>query len=135
MSAEPRELARAARRWLSLADEHLVLARHAFVLKSAVPYRLIAFHAQQCAEAALKAYLVSRNVEFPFTHNIARLREMCAEHGDWAEALRDAEELSPFAVTARYNLDDEPVSRDEAHWAVEVDADVLAAVRAEVVAS
>ena len=59
MSAEPRDLARAARRWLSLADEHLVLARHAFVLKSAIPYRLIAFHAQQCAEAALKAYLVS----------------------------------------------------------------------------
>jgi hypothetical protein len=40
------------------ADEDLRLARHAFKLKSATPYKLIAYHAQQCAEKCLKAYLV-----------------------------------------------------------------------------
>jgi HEPN domain-containing protein len=41
--------------WLRHADDDLRLAHHAFKLRSAVPYKLIAYHAQQSAEKYLKA--------------------------------------------------------------------------------
>jgi len=55
-------------------------ARHALTLTSGCPHRLIAYHAQQCAEKYLKAYLVSAGVDFPYTHNISRLLELCEQH-------------------------------------------------------
>ncbi len=106
--------------WLSYAEEDLRLARHGLTLQSNCPYRLIAYHGQQCAEKCLKAYLVHKSIDFPYTHNIARLLELCAEHAPWAEKLTDAEQLSPFAITTRYPGEDEQVSREEATRAVEI---------------
>ncbi len=45
-------------------------------MATAVPFRIIAFHAHQCAEAALKGFLARHNVNFPFTHSISRLLEL-----------------------------------------------------------
>ena len=36
--------------WLAYAEEDLRLARHGLTLQSNCPYRLIAYHGQQCAE-------------------------------------------------------------------------------------
>lgn len=60
---EEKERLRKAREWTRSADEDLRLARHGLSLKSACPYRLIAYHAQQCAEKYLKAFLVSEGVD------------------------------------------------------------------------
>ncbi len=73
-------------------------------------------------------------VDFPYTHNIARLRELCGEHAEWAQDHADLDELSPFAVAARYDLEDEPVSRSEAKRAVSLAARALNEVRADLVA-
>ena len=56
MSDERKELEEQVFRWIEIAEEDLLLANHAFTLKSNVPYRLIAYHAQQCAEKYLKAF-------------------------------------------------------------------------------
>jgi HEPN domain-containing protein len=84
------------------------------------PWRLIAFHAQQCAEKYLKAYLVFHAVDFPFTHSLRRLLDLCATAAAWADQLRDAEELSPYAATVRYPGEDLIVSGAEARRAVEI---------------
>jgi hypothetical protein len=68
---EEKERLRKVKEWARSADEDLRLARHGLALKSACPYRLIAYHAQQCAEKYLKAFLVFEGVDFPYTHNIA----------------------------------------------------------------
>ena len=115
--------------WLTYGDEDLRLARHGLSLPSGCPYRLIAYHAQQCAEKYLKAYLVFHRIDFPYTHNIARLVELCAGKGDWVEALHEAEELTPFAVTARYPGEDEAVTEEEARHAIEIATLVRHAVR------
>ena len=117
------------KQWLADADEDLRLARHGFSLPDTPPYRLIAYHAQQCAEKHLKAYLVFHAVDFPFTHNLVRLLELCSAQGSWAEQLRDAEELSPYAITTRYPGEDEEVSEVEARRAVEIADRVRQAVR------
>lgn len=75
------------------------------------------------------------SVDFPYTHNISRLLELCSEHSDWAGRLKDAEELTPFAISARYPGEEESVSEGEARRAVEtavcVREQVRAALRAE----
>ncbi|MCH7871786.1 MAG: HEPN domain-containing protein [Planctomycetes bacterium] len=84
------------------------------------PYNLVAYHAQQCAEKQIKAYLVCCGIDFPYTHNIAYLLELCAGTTDWSDRLRDAEELTPYSVTARYPGEDEPVVQSEAKRAIEI---------------
>ena len=116
--------------WLTYGDEDLRLARHGLSLPSGCPYRLIAYHAQQCAEKHLKAYLVFCRIDFPYTHNIARLVELCAGKGEWVEALHGAEELTPFAITARYPGEDEAVTEEEARHAIEIAALVRHTARA-----
>jgi HEPN domain-containing protein len=114
--------------WLVYAEENLRLAKHGLTLQSDCPCRLIAYHGQQCAEKYFKAYLVSKNVDFPYTHNIARLLELCQEQAGWPGGLDDAEELTPFAITMRYPGQDEDVSRSEAAGAVEIAEDVRKAI-------
>ena len=54
----------------------------------------------------LKALLVQRQVEFPKTHDIAKLLDRVATLDPaTAEALRDADVLTPFGVEARYPSD------------------------------
>jgi HEPN domain-containing protein len=68
---------------------------------------MVAFQAQQTAERALKAVLASRGIEFPFTHDLGALEELCrssniAIPGELAELDR----LTPSAARARYEAPD-----------------------------
>lgn len=117
--------------WLTFADEDLEMASYAISYKSGAPYRLIAFHAQQCAEKYLKAYLIYHNIDFPYTHNIRRLLKLCSKHADWPRALEHAKELTPYAITARYPGEDEEVSETEAIKAMDIAKQVRNQVRTE----
>ena len=129
MTMRREDVIRQVCQWMTYADDDLRLAQQALEFSRPCPYRLVAYHAQQCAEKYLKAYLVLRGVDFPYTHNIARLLELCSEHTDWRRALKEAEELTPFAISARYPGEDEPVSETEARRAVDVAARVREVVR------
>ncbi len=110
--------------WLRLADDDLRLARHAFKLKSAAPFKLISYHAQQCAEKCFKAYLVFNKIDFPYTHDLAVLLELCPSSEDWTNDLRKAATLlRTYAVTTRYPGKDK-VSKKEALHAVDLAEEV-----------
>jgi len=129
MTVPPEEIAQKVRQWAAHGDEGMRVARHTLSLVEECPYRLVAYHAQQCAEKYLKAYLLLRGVDFPYTHNIARLLELCSEKPGWPGSLKDAEELTPFAITARYPGEDEPVTEAEAKRAVDIAERVRQTVR------
>jgi HEPN domain-containing protein len=117
--------------WLARADEDLRLATYALQMQGeAPPYRLIAYHAQQCAEKCLKAFLVFHNVDFPYTHNIRRLLVLCENHATWPQTLRNAEELTTYAMTARYPGEDLTVREAEAQRVVKLAEQVRSRVRA-----
>ena len=62
------------------------------------------FHAQQAAEKCLKAFLAYRNVEFPYTHNLAKLIEICAGLDPaFRSLLPIVAPLTPYAVELRYD--------------------------------
>lgn len=94
MSNPTPEIIEKVKVWLAFADDDIRMAEHAMKLKSKAPYRIIAFHAQQCAEKYLKAYLVYHDVDFPYTHNIRRLLDLCAKYADWVNSVVDAKELT-----------------------------------------
>ncbi len=123
------EVFRKAKQWMIYGDEDLRLARHALTLSTGCPYRLIAYHAQQCAEKYLKAYLVSHRTDFPYTHNISRLLELCEESSRWPEKMYEGEELTPFAITARYPGEDERVTKKEALRAVGIATKIRQTIR------
>jgi HEPN domain-containing protein len=67
---------------------------------------VVAFHCQQSAEKHLKAFLARHEVEFPKTHDIAKLLvRVAAVAPDLAGSLHDADTLTPFGVEHRYPSD------------------------------
>ena len=69
-------------------------------------YDAAAFHAQQAVEKFLKAFLANERVEFPFTHNLSKLIELCADANSAFSALLPVvEPLTPYAVELRYDTD------------------------------
>jgi HEPN domain-containing protein len=127
MTAISIELVKKARKWVSYAEQDLRLAKHGLTIPSSCPYRLIAYHAQQCAEKYLKAYLVFKQLDFPYTHNIRSLMQLCV--GDWIVEISDADELTPYAVTSRYPGIDDRVTRKDAIYTVELAKKVRKVVR------
>ena len=64
------------------------------------------FHCQQAAEKALKAFLISRDQEFPRTHDLRRLVALCAKVEPRFNSLTTVvNKLNPHAVDFRYEPD------------------------------
>jgi len=62
-----------------------------------------AFHAHQCAEKYLKAFLVNADVPPPKTHNLRELNSMCAEvDPEFWEIDESLHFLNPFSTASRY---------------------------------
>ena len=100
MNAVERETNKKVVQWIEFADEDLRFAEHGLKLKDDCPCRLIAYHAQQCAEIA-----------------------------DWPGGLKSAKELTYYAISTRYPGEADEVTLKEAVRAVELAKDVKAAVR------
>ena len=80
----------------------------------------VGFHAQQAVEKALKAALASRDLEFPFTHDLGLLMQLCEDAGFKLPVdLAEADRLTPYAAAIRYGLGDpEAVAAENAlRWA------------------
>ena len=93
-----------ARGWLLKAHSDLTNAR--LCIESRQALDTACFHAQQAAEKALKGYLVARQADFPLTHDLNRLVDLCAEKDAAFDELRStASPLTPYAIELRYSSD------------------------------
>ncbi len=104
---------------LALAREDLAAAEalHSAERVSDSP---VGFHAQQAVEKALKATIASRGQEFPFTHDLGILMQLCEDAGlELPADLSDADRLNPYAAAIRYGLGDPGTidPRDALRWA------------------
>jgi len=89
--------------WLLIAQEDLASAKHL----STVPFMTALFHIQQCAEKALKAYIVFKKNSFTKTHDLGRLIDICMEMDEDFETLRFfAAVLTPYEIAGRYPTTD-----------------------------
>jgi HEPN domain-containing protein len=100
---------------LGLARDDDFAARSLLPVKG-VADAILGFHAQQAVEKSLKAALASSDVQFPYTHDLDGLIELCRDHGvEVPDALEDADQLSPYGVRMRYGASHEMrLDRDQA---------------------
>jgi HEPN domain-containing protein len=63
---------------------------------------IVGFHAQQTIEKALKAVLEARGVDYPYTHDLARLFQLLDQSGGGPGGRDDALALNPWAAEFRY---------------------------------
>jgi HEPN domain-containing protein len=96
------DLIERVKHWIELAEEDLSVAKHSLTISSNVPYRIIAFHSQQCAEKYIKALLVLYNIDFPYTHDIEKLLQMTPGELNLLPQLLNAGDLTDYAVAKRY---------------------------------
>jgi HEPN domain-containing protein len=90
------------RAWVERAEEDFELARTS--LRRKKPFTASAcFHAQQCAEKYMKALLVSKGANFPKTHDLLLLNNLCSNAGLFLEINpKLLNTLTDFAVRTRY---------------------------------
>lgn len=104
--------------WLYKASSDLLAAR-VLVEHSPLVLGPAAFHCQQAAEKALKAFLVWRSVPFEKVHSLVYLMDLCeAEEPAFASLREETESLSPYAVEIRYPGDVPEISLEEARQAL-----------------
>ena len=77
--------------------------------------RIFGFHIQQAAEKALKAWLASLQIEFPFSHNLGILLDRLEESGQDVNAYWEFVDMNAYAVAFRYQpcfVTEEPLNRE-----------------------
>jgi HEPN domain-containing protein len=113
------------REWLNRARSSLAIAAATHIPE--VYLEDLCFDAQQAAEKALKAVLLSVEVRLAYTHDLAYLLSLVEQAGlELPPAVRRAAILSDYAVQARYPGVAEPVTQDEYVEALEIARTVIA---------
>ena len=104
--------------WLNYARSDLALAQAD--IEEALP-ALQCFHAQQAAEKAIKAVLISVAFDFPYTHDLGHLAALTIEQGfAFPDELRQVTMLTQYAIVTRYPGAGNLVTEDEKQRAIEI---------------
>ena len=89
--------------WLRYAKNDLIVAKHSFEDLHPKQTEIASYHCQQCAEKALKAFLLFKNNEPPKTHDLKVLCKMCQDiDASFADIIIQCAHLNPYGVTVRY---------------------------------
>jgi HEPN domain-containing protein len=70
---EPDKVTLVIREWVNKAENDLKTAVHTLEMEDDCFTDTVCFHAQQCVEKYLKAFLVLEGIDFPKTHDIGKI--------------------------------------------------------------
>ena len=88
--------------WIKKAENDWRVALNEWGLHDPV-YDAICFHAQQCAEKYLKAWLIEQGIDFPKSHDLFAIANLCLPSlADVQKHLEALSDLSQSAVETRY---------------------------------
>ena len=119
--SEP-EAAAEARRWLRYALDDLEIAGQ--LARDATRPRYVCWFSQQAAEKALKAVLVLESIEFPYVHDLQRLRNLFPDNWPEGPGPDVLARLTAWGSESRYPGDwPEPTADDAAR--AEADAQAV----------
>ena len=89
--------------WIRHAKNDLISAHILFEDSYPKQTEIAAYHSQQCAEKALKAFLVFNDIEPPRIHNLIKLLDLCRDiDKSFLELTTECKRLDPFGSAARY---------------------------------
>jgi HEPN domain-containing protein len=116
--------------WLRYATEDLQTAERMLEGRG-FALRWACYLAQQAAEKAIKAALVSAGIRFPFIYDLANLRDLVPGGTRVAQLEGDLQSLSRWAEAGRYPPEQE-ATEEEAREAVALAGAIVAAARADI---
>ena len=88
--------------WLEYARNDLESADY-LTNKKPLPLEIICYHCHQCAEKALKSFLIYSNCDFAKTHDTSLLCAECNKINDsFKTLLLECASLKNYSVTSRY---------------------------------
>ncbi len=116
--------------WLRYATEDLETAERMLEGKG-FALRWACYLAQQAAEKAIKASLVSVGITFPFIHDLVKLRDLIPAGMEVAGLEGDLSSLSEWAEAGRYPPEQE-ASESDAREAVALARAIVDAARADI---
>jgi HEPN domain-containing protein len=123
------EALREARDWIARAERDILIAERAVSVAPILP-EMAAYHAQQAAEKALKAFLTAHDVPFRRTHELVPLLAAClCLDTSLQPLLAAAQTLSPYATRFRYPGGPLEPSIAEAEDALRFAGEVLGVIR------
>ena len=114
--------------WIEKAEGDFRTAEREARVRKAPNYDAVCFHAQQCAEKYLKAFLIQHQISFRPIHDLEVLLGLITSIGPDFEFVRDLLLLlNDYAVDVRYP--GEEATREEARAAVKAMRTMRAFVR------
>lgn len=124
-------------RWFAKARSDLLLAQQALEVNNQEVFDAAIYHTQQCAEKALKGFLVFHEQQVVKTHDLDHLLFLCFKIDDEFAALYVAVGmLNPFAVELRYpdeeTESDLKPSRENLREAINVAQDLFSFVQEKI---
>jgi HEPN domain-containing protein len=89
--------------WISKAEGDYGVAQREMKARGKVSYDAICFHCQQMVEKYMKAFLYKNNIDFPKTHNLLELLDLCSRLDPSLNLQKDLlVELDRYGVRYRY---------------------------------
>ena len=102
--------------WLEIASNDLTVAHHLFDTMHPKPLEIICYHCQQAVEKSLKGYLIDRDVEPPYIHDLEKLHLMCLGHDASFDTIEKAcLRLNNYSASTRYPNRPEVMESDAAY--------------------
>ena len=89
--------------WIDKAEEDLFTC-NLFIQQEYFPPAQACFHAQQCAEKYLKAFIIHINGDIDKTHDLVKLLDsnIIPSDKDFSEIRKDAQDITDYGVFTRY---------------------------------
>ena len=109
--------------WLERARSSLELAQSKIIMH--ICYEDLCYQSQQTAEKALKGLLTYFGAEPKFTHNIEVLLGELKGHTGIPEHVKDAVQLTNYAVQTRYPGEYDAVTKEEHEKSIKLARDCL----------
>lgn len=95
-------ISQVVKNWLIKANNDIRMSSNELALpEENIVLDGVCFHCQQAVEKFFKAYLISNEIEFPKTHNLEILQQLCMLKDPDFERL-ELNNLSDYAVDVRY---------------------------------
>jgi len=89
--------------WFSYSQNDLTSAHHLYNDLHPKQSEIACYLSQQCAEKALKGYLLFKDTEPPRIHNLVELCQICMKFDStFSEILDACSDLTPYGVAVRY---------------------------------
>jgi len=114
------KIVKAVEQWHNLAERDLTAAEQGLEAHRVLT-DTICFHCQQAAEKYLKSFLVFHQVDFPKSHNLVTIINLCLTiDKSFEEIIDDADILTDYATEIRYPDDWYEPSMEETKKALKI---------------